>query len=217
MSGVQETFAGAPRPHRARRLLGAAALRLYRWMKRGRDKTFSVAWAGAFAGFGRNSVIQLPVRIRGERRIVVGSGVFIGAGSWLQIEGDVEGDVALVIGDGSSIVGDCTISASSLVSVGRRVLIARNVYIADHMHAFDHPDRPVLEQGIEREAAVEIGDGSWLGQNVVIGPGVRVGRGAIVGANSVVLSDVPDRAVAVGAPARVVRLLDEEAARPAAS
>jgi maltose O-acetyltransferase len=39
---------------------------------------------------------------------------------------------------------------------------------------------------------------------VVVGPGVRIGRGAVIGANSVVLADVPDHAVAVGSPARVL-------------
>jgi acetyltransferase-like isoleucine patch superfamily enzyme len=39
---------------------------------------------------------------------------------------------------------------------------------------------------------------------VVVGPGVRIGRGAVIGANSVVLGDVPDHEVAVGAPARVL-------------
>jgi acetyltransferase-like isoleucine patch superfamily enzyme len=63
----------------------------------------------------------------------------------------------------------------------------------------------VLDQGVEQIEPVEIGDGAWLGQNVVVGPGVRIGRGAVIGANSVVLSDVPDHCVAVGAPARVVR------------
>ena len=63
----------------------------------------------------------------------------------------------------------------------------------------------MLDQGITRIGPVEICDGAWLGQNVVIGPNVRVGIGSVVGANSVVLSDVPDFSVAVGAPARVVR------------
>jgi acetyltransferase-like isoleucine patch superfamily enzyme len=49
-----------------------------------------------------------------------------------------------------------------------------------------------------------------------VGPGVRIGRGAVIGANSVVLTDVPDRAVAVGAPARVVRMIDEPATPAAA-
>lgn len=49
-----------------------------------------------------------------------------------------------------------------------------------------------------------IGEGALLGaQSTVLGP-VRVGRGASVGAGAVVLDDVPDGAVAVGAPARVV-------------
>jgi acetyltransferase-like isoleucine patch superfamily enzyme len=85
------------------------------------------------------------------------------------------------------------------------VLLARNVYIADHMHAFEDHLRPILDQGIDRVSPVVIEAGAWLAQNVVIGPGVTVGRGAVVGANSVVLCDVPDYTVAVGAPARIVR------------
>ncbi len=95
--------------------------------------------------------------------------------------------------------------------------MARNVYIADHMHAFEDIQLPVLAQGITEVGAVEIGDGAWLGQNVVVGPGVRIGRGAVVGANSVVLADVPDHTVAVGAPAATVSLLCGElveASRP---
>ena len=69
----------------------------------------------------------------------------------------------------------------------------------------------VLDQDLTRVAPVEIGDGAWLGQNVVVGPGVRIGRGAVVGSNSVVLKDIPDRCVAAGAPARVLRQLDEDA------
>jgi lipopolysaccharide O-acetyltransferase len=110
----------------------------------------------------------------------------------------------LFIGAGTSIAGSAVISAASCVGLGERVLLARNVYIADHMHAYGDISTPVLDQGISRVAPVRIGDGAWLGQNVVIGPGVSIGRGAVIGANSVVLNDVPAYAVAVGAPARVV-------------
>ena len=41
-------------------------------------------------------------------------------------------------------------------------------------------------------------------------PGVRVGRHAVVGAASVVTKDVPDYAVAVGNPAKVIKMLDKE-------
>jgi serine O-acetyltransferase len=51
-----------------------------------------------------------------------------------------------------------------------------------------------------------------IGKGVLIGTGakligdIRIGDYASIGANAVVLSDVPDYAVAVGIPARVVRI-----------
>jgi lipopolysaccharide O-acetyltransferase len=46
---------------------------------------------------------------------------------------------------------------------------------------------------------------------VVIMPGVTVGALSIIGANSVVTKSIPDRCIAIGAPARVVKTWDERA------
>jgi acetyltransferase-like isoleucine patch superfamily enzyme len=170
-----------------------------------RSKLFTVLARGAFAHVGSRTVLELPIRLTGESGIAIGDDVYVGAGSWLQVLGAGSGAPQLEIGDGTSIAGACTISAAESVRLGERVLLARNVYIADHSHAFDDIRLPVLDQGIDRVAPVTIEDGAWLCENVVVCPGVRIGRGAVVGANAVVLQDVPDHAVAVGAPARVVR------------
>jgi len=162
---------------------------------------------GAFADFGARSVLEPPVRLQLEGRIAIGEGVYVGAGSWLQVIGGFGEGVAIAIGDGTSISGYCVLSSVRSITVGRWVLMARNVYVSDHSHAFGDVGRAVLDQGIDRVAPVEIGDGAWIGQNVVIGPGVRIGSGAVIGANSVVLDDVPAHAVAVGAPAAVTRSL----------
>jgi lipopolysaccharide O-acetyltransferase len=188
-----------------RRVTGRGSLGLYRAVGRARAKAFSTACGGAFGAFGPRSVVQPPVRLGGERWISVGADVFVGSDSYLQVLYDAAGAGRLEIGDGTSITGACVISAARSVRLGRNVLLARNVYIADHRHAFEDRSRPVLAQGVEQVEPVEIGDGAWLGQNVVVGPGVTIGAGAVVGANSVVLEDVPAHAVAVGAPARVVR------------
>lgn len=50
-----------------------------------------------------------------------------------------------------------------------------------------------------------VGNDVWIGQNVTVMPGVHIGDGAIIGANSVVASDIPPYAIAVGNPCRVVR------------
>lgn len=51
---------------------------------------------------------------------------------------------------------------------------------------------------------------AWVGAGATILQGVCIGRHAIVGAGSVVTKDVPDYAVAVGNPAKVIKMLDKE-------
>jgi acetyltransferase-like isoleucine patch superfamily enzyme len=188
------------------RHLGALGVSGYGLFVRLRDKLFSLGVAGSFHAFGRRSVLQTPIRLKNSSRIAVGSGVFVGGGSWLQVLDEYTGDgPALVIGDGTSVVGRCVLSAAASVRLGANVLLARNVYVSDHSHRFDDTTLPVLAQGIANVAPVEIGDGAWLAENVVVLPGVRIGRGSVIGANSVVADDVPDYCVAVGQPARIIR------------
>lgn len=52
---------------------------------------------------------------------------------------------------------------------------------------------------------VNIGSDVWIGSRAIILPGVTIGHGAVIGAGAVVSRSVPDYAVAVGNPARVVR------------
>lgn len=50
-----------------------------------------------------------------------------------------------------------------------------------------------------------IGHDTWIGASVVIREGVKIGNGVVVGAGSVVLSDLPDFAIAVGSPAKIMK------------
>ncbi len=50
-----------------------------------------------------------------------------------------------------------------------------------------------------------IGDGTFIGTNATILPRIRIGQWATIGAGSVVTRDVPDYAVAVGNPAKVIK------------
>ena len=50
-----------------------------------------------------------------------------------------------------------------------------------------------------------IGDNVTLGANVVIIGNVHIGNNVIIGAGSVVVKDVPDNAVVVGNPARIIK------------
>ena len=183
-------------------------LSAYRVWVRLRSKVFSLLISGAFAHFGRKTVLMYPLRLEGETRIAIGDRVFIGPGSWLQTLPDGENNsVAVSIGKGTSVAGACVISAVRSVQLEENVLLARNVYISDHMHKYTDTEIPVKAQGVEKIKPVLVKRGAWLGQNVVVCPGVTIGTGAVIGANSVVIEDIPDFSVAVGAPARVVKTI----------
>jgi acetyltransferase-like isoleucine patch superfamily enzyme len=101
-----------------------------------------------------------------------------------------------------------TISVAHEVVLGRYVMLARNVYISDHRHAYEDVDVPINEQGIADIRPTSIGDETWLGHNACVLPGVHIGRHCVIGANSTVTRDIPDYCVAVGSPARVVKVYD---------
>lgn len=52
---------------------------------------------------------------------------------------------------------------------------------------------------------IKIGNDVWLGQNVLITNGSNIGNGVIAGAGAIITKDVPDYAVVVGVPARIIR------------
>ena len=55
---------------------------------------------------------------------------------------------------------------------------------------------------IERKE-ITIGNDVFIGANVTLLDGVKIGDGVIIGAGAVVVSDIPDYAIAVGVPAKV--------------
>jgi acetyltransferase-like isoleucine patch superfamily enzyme len=96
----------------------------------------------------------------------------------------------------------CTIGHAAL---GDHVTIGSNVDILSGkaQHRFDDPDAPIQDQG-GTYATVTIGENSWLGNGTIVM--ADIGRRCVVGAGSVVVDPLPDDAIAVGSPARVIRL-----------
>ncbi|HEX7707857.1 MAG TPA: DapH/DapD/GlmU-related protein, partial [Thermoanaerobaculia bacterium] len=82
--------------------------------------------------------------------------------------------------------------------------IGPGVRILTSRHREEGWATPILESALEF-AAVRIGAGSDIGAGATILPGVTIGRDVQVGAGAVVTADLPDRVVAAGVPARVLR------------
>ena len=96
-----------------------------------------------------------------------------------------------------------------LAHIERDVLIAAGVHIPSGPHTHGTtPGLPIRDQpGTPR--MVRIGAGSWIGSNAVVL--ADVGRDTIVAAGAVVTQPLPDRVIAAGVPAKIVRRRDEPA------
>jgi acetyltransferase-like isoleucine patch superfamily enzyme len=95
---------------------------------------------------------------------------------------------------------------SSISMSGRTVSRKRGMIVvgADTLVAF----KTLLisyDSATGRDVPIRIGERSFVGGGAVILPGVTVGNEAVVAAGAVVLSDVPDRTIVGGNPARILR------------
>src|ERR1700755_648281 len=73
-----------------------------------------------------------------------------------------------------------------------------------------HPLNAALRRKQEYGAPVSIGADVWVGSGAIILPGVTIGAGTVIGAGSVVSRSLPEDALAVGNPCRVVRQIDRD-------
>ncbi|MGZ3421885.1 MAG: acyltransferase [Polyangiales bacterium] len=172
-----------------------------RWRFR-RDILYTAVVRGQFAALPRSSIVRWPFEGHGFERIYIGEEIVLNPGC-----GFGTGPNGVIrIGNGTAVSERLHIWAEESVTIGERVLIAHNVQIHDSRHQSDDRGVAIRDQGMCGTKPVVIKDGAWLGANAVVLAGVTIGRNAVVGANAVVTKDVPDYAVAVGVPARVVSL-----------
>jgi UDP-2-acetamido-3-amino-2,3-dideoxy-glucuronate N-acetyltransferase len=125
----------------------------------------------------------------------LGKGVFIDAG--------------VVIGDNVKIQNFATLYLG--LTVGDGVYIGPSVaFTNDKVPRAINPDGSPKSPTDWTCLNTRLEKGASIGANATILPGITIGEWAMVGAGSVVTKDVPDFAVVVGSPARVVGIVDKK-------
>ncbi|MDN5920147.1 MAG: acyltransferase [Pseudonocardia sp.] len=142
--------------------------------------------------------VQIEAR-PGFGRLEIGRWVHIGDGTSLRCH---EGSMR--IGDKVVFGRNNTVNCYLDVEIGAATLVADWVYVTDFDHVTADVHRPIKDQGIAK-TPVRIGPECWLGVKTSVLRGTRIGQGSVLGAHAVARGDLPAYAIAVGAPARVVR------------
>jgi acetyltransferase-like isoleucine patch superfamily enzyme len=176
-----------------------------------------------FGNTPKHLVIELPRRINNPQYIFLGDNVWLGPGTLLnpvtrypstsimhpkKEYRTQEFNPKITIGNRVTATGNLTIGAAREVTIEDDVLLASNVTILDNFHGYENAEEPYKYQPLSRIAPVLIKKGCWIGNNVVVLPGATIGEMTIIGANSVVTKSIPDRCIAVGAPAQITKKWD---------
>ncbi len=154
---------------------------------------------------GQGFHMWLMPDITGHPKIVIGSGVnfhgHIGITS-----GRLFDEPRLIIGDEVEVGHNVSFVVNREIVIEDRVKIASGCRFMDtDAHPADLEARVAnLPPPASEVKPVRICRDAWIGQNTFVLKGVTIGEGSVVGVNSVVVTDIPPYAVAMGNPARVV-------------
>ncbi len=176
------------------------------------------------AWFNRKGYVSLKATIHATD-LRLGNNVFLG--DRVVLFQDRDGG-PIEVGNGAHIFGDTHLQTAQ----GGRISIGTNTHIQPRcqftaclapieigvgahiavgcaFYSYDHGVEPNIligQQPLQTKGGILIGDDAWLGFGVIVLSGVCIGKGAVVGAGSVVTHDIPDGAIAVGSPARVIKM-----------
>jgi acetyltransferase-like isoleucine patch superfamily enzyme len=114
-----------------------------------------------------------------------------------------EGGSVTVAADSFIMPGCQLLAMKAPIRIGANAQIAQDCAFYPYQHGIELGEL-IVRQPLTTRGGIEVGDDAWLGHGTIVMSGVRIGRGAVIGARSVVMQDVPDHAIAMGVPARVV-------------
>jgi sugar O-acyltransferase (sialic acid O-acetyltransferase NeuD family) len=105
------------------------------------------------------------------------------------------------LGEGSQVYGNAAVCVD--VRIGCGCIINTSASI-DHECVLE--DGATIGPGVTLAGMVHVGRNADIYTGATVIPRIRIGAGSIVGAGAVVIEDVPENAVVVGNPARVIRM-----------
>lgn len=161
-------------------------------------------WKPKLKHMGKNVLLDTGLIITGPENISVSEYTWIDAYCRLDA---VIGEI--VIGKRIHIAHGCILGGGGGLVLEDYVGVSSGAKIYSHSEAPRSGKRmsgPMIPERYKAivKGPVRLKRDSFIGAGAVVLPGITIGEGAVVGANSLVTKSIPDYAIAVGVPAKVI-------------
>jgi acetyltransferase-like isoleucine patch superfamily enzyme len=200
LAGPTRLEVGRERPHLRG---GSLTIRIGRNVRFGHGVEIEVERGG-------DSVLDIgdDVHVRGGVRFKMRGGrITIGPGTVVRDMALLKADGDLVIGSRCVVSYNVAIHCTEAVTVEDHVVLADRTSVVDSSHDVDGSDTPWFDQPAPSSPIV-IGANTLTLANSVVVKGTRIGRNSVLAAGAVARGEYPERALLVGAPAEVARILE---------
>lgn len=160
---------------------------------------------------GKRCFVGRRASINKPEYLIMGNNVRIGNDLRLSFYDSFNNQIlkpSIIFGDRVYIGNHFTVLCADDIVVEDDVLIASYVMITSENHGISPEDKLSYGKQSLNTRPVRICKGVWIGEKVSILPGVTIGEKSIIGTGSVVTKDIPAYSIAVGAPAKVIKIYD---------
>jgi sugar O-acyltransferase (sialic acid O-acetyltransferase NeuD family) len=111
----------------------------------------------------------------------------------------------ITLGEGTVIMAGAIINPHAFIGnhciINTGAVIEHDCHIADFAHISPH---------VSLAGNVQVGEGSHIGIGATVIQGIKIGKWATIGAGAVIIRDIPDYAVVVGNPGKIIKFNQEK-------
>lgn len=108
------------------------------------------------------------------------------------------------VGEGTVIMAAAIVNPYAVIGkhciINTAAIVEHDCIINDFAH---------ISPNATLAGGVTVGEGTHIGIGATVIPNIKIGKWAIIGAGAVIIRDIPDYAVVVGNPGKVIRLRSE--------
>ena len=106
----------------------------------------------------------------------------------------------VIMGEGTVVMANASINAEVIIGnhciINTGATVEHECQLGNYVH---------ISPNSALAGDVIVGEGSHIGIGAVVIPGVKIGKWVTIGAGAVVLEDIPDFAVVVGNPGKIIK------------